>query len=134
MTKTDTKRKKDQARTKLAKAKFIESFFKLTGNISALCRLVGITRQTYYEWIKKDQEFQQAIENEHEGLVDFAESKMWNLINDKNPTMLIFFLKTQGKKRGYIESSEYIHSGGMILELSDKFLPKPGKDGKTESE
>ena len=120
--------------TKLTKKEqFISLFLKKTGNVTELCKSVGINRTTYYDWMKKDEKFEQAIRDEEEGLIDFAESKLMILISEKNPTALIFFLKTKGKKRGYIESAEHIHSGGMILEVSDKFLPKAKEDGKPKS-
>ena len=125
--------------TNIAKKKkiFLELFLTKTGNISELCKSVGINRTTYYNWLKRDEKFAENIKNEEEALIDFAESKLMIMINEKNPAAVIFFLKTKGKRRGYIESAEHIHSGGMILEMSDKFLPKiqdKKKNGKAEPE
>jgi len=39
--------------------------------------------------------------------LDYGESKLFELIADKNPAAVIFFLKTKGKKRGYIEQPGY---------------------------
>ena len=97
--------------TALKKRKFIELFFTKTGNISELCKAVGIARCTYYDWIEKDEDFKNRILAEQEGLIDFAESKLLQLINEKNPTAIIFFLKTKGKHRGYVEKQEFEHSG-----------------------
>ena len=42
-----------------------------------------------------------------ESSVDLAESKLIEAIKDGNLTAIIFFLKTQGKSRGYSERSEH---------------------------
>ena len=102
--------------TTIKKEKFIELFFAKTGNISLLCKAIGIHRSTYYEWISKDEEFKKKVEIEREGLIDFAESKLFNLIDDKNVTAIIFFLKTRAKDRGYIEKIEQVIMG-------DEFKP-----------
>ena len=97
----------------MAKSAFLQRFFKATGNVSHICREVGISRQTFYGWVDNDADFKDAIEAEKEGLIDFAESKLFNLINDKNPTAIIFFLKTKAKHRGYVERQEHQHSGEL---------------------
>lgn len=38
-----------------------------------------------------------------EGLIDLSESRLMQAINDGNLTAIIFYLKTKGKSRGYIE-------------------------------
>jgi len=96
--------KKGEGSAEGKKGIFIQRYFPTTGNISAICRELKIDRGTYYQWMEKDPTFKQAILDEQEGLIDFVESKAFNLINDKNPTMIIFFLKTKAKHRGYIET------------------------------
>ena len=118
------KAKSERASTRIRKKQFVENYFKLTGNVSELCRRLGISRQTYYEWMEKDQEFRKAIENEQEGLIDFVENKLFALINGKNPAAIFFFLKTKAKHRGYVEQWEHKHSGEVKYELSEKFIPE----------
>ena len=89
--------------------KFLEIFKKKAGNISSTCDAMGIVRQTYHNWYNTDENFRRDADNVKEGLLDFAESKLFELMNEKNPTALIFYLKTQGKKRGYVERAEFEH-------------------------
>ena len=103
--------------TTLKKQRFVEEFFNKAGNISELCKAVGIHRSTYYEWMNKDERFNAKINAEREGLIDFAESKLIKLIDEKNVTAIIFFLKTRAKDRGYVEKVETEHSGGVDVTL-----------------
>ena len=36
-------------------------------------------------------------------VLDFAESKLYELVKEGNPVATIFLLKTKGKSRGYVE-------------------------------
>lgn len=76
------------------------------GNISATCKKLKIGRTTYVDRYSKDAEFRLACDNVQEELLDLAESKALELINEKNTQMIIFFLKTKGKSRGYVERTE----------------------------
>lgn len=53
-----------------------------------------------------------------EGLIDFAESKLIENINDGILTAIIFYLKTKGKKRGYTEGEEVEVKQTSDLDLS----------------
>jgi hypothetical protein len=52
------------------------------------------------------EETKRAYDNENEGLLDLAESKLIENINKNDDTAIIFYLKTKGKNRGYIERQE----------------------------
>ena len=76
------------------------------GNITTACEQVGITRTTFYRWKAEDPEFKEVVENIDEYLLDFAEHSLFKQIRDGNTTATIFYLKTKGKHRGYIEKQE----------------------------
>ena len=84
---------------------FIEVFKKQDGNISKACKASKISRQTFYDWMK-DPEFKDQIEHVRESLIDFAESQLLRNISKGKTAEILFYLKTKGKKRGYIERSE----------------------------
>lgn len=75
-------------------------------NISVSCKNVGISRQTHYDWVKSDKDYAQAISNLEEAGIDWAESKLKQQIEANHTTATIFYLKTKGKSRGYVEGLE----------------------------
>ncbi len=76
------------------------------GVVTLACRNVGIDRTTHYAWLKSDPDYAQAIDDLSEVALDFAESQLHRSIKNGSDTATIFYLKTKGKKRGYIERSE----------------------------
>jgi hypothetical protein len=74
--------------------------------VSTACERVGIARQTHYNWLKSDPEYREQCAALEERTVDFVESHLHKLIRDGNPAATIFFLKTKGKNRGYVERQE----------------------------
>ena len=105
--KKDTKEKVQSVqKTDKKKKDFLVSLEKNNGNVSKACDAANIGRQTYYDWSDKDEVFKQDAEYAQESLIDLAESKLMENIEDNDNTSIIFFLKTKGKKRGYIERQE----------------------------
>jgi Transcriptional regulator containing PAS, AAA-type ATPase, and DNA-binding domains len=88
------------------KKAMLEALEKSLGVITQACKMVGVHRSTHYEWLKTDEEYKTAVEELSEVAIDFAESHLHKLIKDGNPAATIFFLKTKGKGRGYIERQE----------------------------
>ena len=95
MTKTDTN-----------KNAMLQALEKSLGVVTSACKAVGISRETHYRWLKEDDAYKQAVLDLENITLDFAESQLHQQILDGNTTATIFFLKTKGKKRGYIERQE----------------------------
>lgn len=80
-------------------------------------------RNTVYTWIESYATAQQALQNARESALDNAESILYKKILDGDTTALIFFLKTQGKNRGYSERHEQHVTGTIdVHNLSDEEL------------
>lgn len=91
-------------------ARMIEALDKTLGNVTQAAELAGTTRKTHYEWMKEEA-YAEAVAGAREKALDFAESKLFKLIESQNVTAIIFYLKTQGKDRGYIERIENANVG-----------------------
>jgi hypothetical protein len=88
------------------KKTMLDALERSLGIVSTACEKAGISRQTHYNWLKDDPEYKEAVRAIEERTIDFAESHLHALIKDKNPAATIFFLKTKGKNRGYVERQE----------------------------
>jgi hypothetical protein len=96
----------EQYRTTAAKKAMLESLEHHLGVVSLSVAAVGISRSTHYKWIEEDEEYRNAVNDIGEGVIDFVESALHKRIKEGDTTSMIFFLKTKGKKRGYIEKTE----------------------------
>jgi hypothetical protein len=94
---------------------FLENFKKSFGMISVACDATGISRQTFYNWKDTDPEFQKGVEETEERNLDFAEMKLMSAIREGKTTELLFYLKTKGKRRGYIEGTQLLGSDGNAI-------------------
>ena len=84
----------------------VQALEKSLGVVSVACRAVGISRDTHYRWLKEDDEYKAEVEALSEVALDFAESSLHKLIQDGVPSATIFYLKTKGKRRGYVETQD----------------------------
>lgn len=88
------------------KKAMIEALEKSLGIVTTACKLAGIDRSTHYDWLKKDEDYKQGVEDISDIVLDFAESQLHRQIKENNTASTIFYLKTKGKRRGYIEAQE----------------------------
>lgn len=102
--------------------KIAETYEKKGCNVTATCAALNIDRKTFYNKKNASRKLQELLQAADESLLDFAESKLMEHINDGDITSLIFFLKCKGKKRGYVERVENEVSGNAFEALM-KSLP-----------
>ncbi|MBT7350802.1 hypothetical protein HN803_08570 [candidate division WWE3 bacterium] len=107
---------------KFSKKKTLEAYMKKGCNVSATCSAIGISRQTFYKARKDDSNFRQELKDVEESIIDNVESKLLSKINDGDTTCMIFFLKTKGKDRGYIERQEVEMDVDGNMDLTVQFI------------
>ena len=90
----------------------LKALEKSLGVVTTACKQLDIGRATYYRWLKEDEEFAKAAKDIQDVALDFVESKLFEQIQDSSTAATIFYLKTKGKKRGYVERSELDLSSG----------------------
>lgn len=95
--------KEEQNERKLA---FLEALKQSAGILQPACDAIGVDRKTVWRWRKSDKKFDEACRETKEVAVDFAESALLKNIKAGDTTAIIFFLKTQGKDRGYVEKQQ----------------------------
>jgi len=80
-------------------------------HITNTCNEIGITRGTFYKWKEKDKKFVAVLDKMRDAEIDIFEDAFRDLINERNPQVVMFALKTRGKHRGYVEKQEIEHFG-----------------------
>lgn len=119
------------------KLEFIEAIKSSFGLLTRACDVVNINFQTYRNWYKKDPEFAEQVDNAvtdaYEKTTDMAEGKLYQAINKGEMTGIIFYLKTRGKKRGYIERQEITGKDGESLFTLDALKQIAKEIAKDES-
>ena len=114
------------------KKRLLEALEVPLGIVTTACNSVNIARATHYNWMNDDADYRAAVQELEDVVLDFAESKLMQkirgiqigkevqgetVIYDKEPSdaAIIFYLKTKGKKRGYIERQELTGAEGKDL-------------------
>ena len=95
-----------QTKSDIQKKAMIVALEKALGIVTTACKQVGIHRSTHYEWYNTDDQYKHQVDSVADVTLDFAESQLHKQINGGNTSATIFYLKTKGKKRGYIEKQE----------------------------
>ena len=129
MPKPEKVTEKDKMKPKKEMA--VKHYASTYGNVTQTCTLTGIARNTYYDWLKEDPKFKQAIDDvqPEERLIDFTENKHLKNIEKGDVASIIFTLKTKGKKRGYVERTETVHSGDLEIR-NWNIIPKSKSERK----
>lgn len=125
--KKETREEKIARETAERKAITIKAYEKKGGNVAATCEAANIGRRTFYLWKETDPEFAEAIKDLDESLLDFAESKLMEKVQDGDLTAIIFTLKTKGKDRGYVERTEQDVKMNPFIEAMQG-LPDPPQE------
>jgi len=96
----------------IKKESMLQALEKSLGVVTVACKQSDTPRSTYYKWLKEDVEFSKAVKEIENIALDFAESQLHSQMRDGNTSATIFYLKTKGKKRGYVERQELDVSSG----------------------
>lgn len=109
------------------KKAMIQALEKTLGVVTPACKMCEIAPKTHYVWMKEDEDYKSAVEMIGESCLDFAESKLYELVNSGDTAATIFLLKTKGKKRGYVEKQLIDHTtnGEAIQNFTVTVVNKP---------
>ncbi len=111
-------------KTEQHKKAIIESLEKSLGVVTTACKMAGVGRTIFYQWLKDDEEFAQKVNDIQNIALDYAESQLHKQIGDGSTAATIFYLKTKGKKRGYIERQEITGADGMPTNFQIEIIDK----------
>lgn len=119
-------------KTDVHKKAMIEALTKSMGIVTTAVKIAGVNRGQHYKWMQDDPEYKASVEEIAELPIDFAESQLHKKISEGDTTSIIFFLKTKGKKRGYIERQEFVHEIPQppAIEVITTGVPFSDRDGE----
>tara|TARA_R110000803_G_scaffold11275_1_gene33840 strand:- start:104 stop:454 length:351 start_codon:yes stop_codon:yes gene_type:complete len=102
----------------IKKESLLKSLEQSLGVVTVGCKKAGIPRSTYYKWLKEDKSFAKDVKEIENVALDFAESQLHKQISENSTAATIFYLKTKGKKRGYVERQEIETTGDNLFNVN----------------
>lgn len=86
----------------------IESLItELRGNLAQVAVRLKVSRNWVQTRVNENPHLQEVLTDARESMLDNAESKLYSNVMAGQETSLIFFLKTQGHRRGYGRQGNY---------------------------
>jgi hypothetical protein len=121
--------KKKGKKSRIEPERIAASLTRFRGNVYLSAKELEVSRSALLAQIYQNKHLQQILEDERQGMVDIAESKMLQAIMDKQGWAIIYTLKTQGKKRGWSDKEEkqVVTDEKTIVELPAK-VPLPAEE------
>ena len=95
--------------------RIIDAIRESSGLLTLAAKKANLTYKTIWQYSQDFPSVKQAVVESKERMLDFAEGKLYEKIKEGDNTAIIFYLKTQGKGRGYIERSEFTGANGSPL-------------------
>ena len=114
-----------------------EALRKTGGFVSKTAEILELTPQAIYKRIREDDELRAILDNIEGAYLDLAESKLIKAIGNEHKWAIEFYLKTKGKKRGYVERQEHTGADGEPVVFNINMIPastlRGDNDGNTDT-
>ena len=112
----------------------ISAIWAAQGKVTVAAQRLGCTVRTIYNYANKYATVQNAIDEARamwdEKLVDLAELKLFQEVNDGSAWAIKYALSTKGKHRGYVERQEVTGADGGALNVVVRW-PEQDADADT---
>jgi hypothetical protein len=116
------------------KKALVEAMEKSLGIVTTACKSVGVDRTTFYRYYNEDEAFKAAIDDIDNIALDFAESQLHKQIQKGEVSSTIFYLKTKGKGRGYVERTQSEITGANGAPFNLIIQGEPGNKPPSDSD
>lgn len=108
----------------IKKESILKALEQSLGVVTVACKKADIPRSTFYKWMNEDEEFAKQVKDIENIALDFAESQLHKQISENSTSATIFYLKTKGKKRGYVERQEITGADGVPTNFQVEIIDK----------
>lgn len=105
-------------RPKLLESEVLAAIKGSCGIVSFIAQKLKCTRKTVYRYLDEFPAINEAYVEEREAMLDTAEHALHSLIKGGDLGAICFYLKCQGKRRGYVEKEKQ-ETGVTPLPWSD---------------
>jgi len=95
------------------------------GNLAAVARRFGYSRLGIVKFVQRYKELTQTLEDARSEMLDNAESRLYKAVLDGEGWAVCFFLKTQGRSRGYSDRPSVSETGGAVIEYIHRVITTP---------
>lgn len=85
--------------------KFLKSLKSNLGLVYASSKETGISIEDHNRWMSVDNDYKKQVSEIDGHAIDYVESTLLKLVEERNPQAIMFYLKTKGKERGYVEKT-----------------------------
>lgn len=118
MKKNKTNQERTPAATAQGKADMLAALKRSIGIVTSAARTVGIDRRTHTNWMNTDPDYAAAVAEIQEEALDHVEAALFQKVKDLDTASIIFYLKTKGKTRGYVErvQTQEVKNEPFVLE------------------
>jgi transposase-like protein len=106
-----------------SKGAILEAIKASNANVSEAARRLGVDRATLWRWMHEDEELMTFRNELREEKLDFVENKLWENIEKGYSKDIQFYLRCQGRGRGWIEVTRFEGADGGPIQ--HEILPAP---------
>ena len=107
--------------------RIIKALKETNGLLTMAAARSGIGYRTVCRYVADYPSVKEAAHDAKEAMLDYAEGKLYSKIKSGDNTCIIFYLKTQGKSRGYIERQEFTGEGGQPIKHTIEVIDQETK-------
>jgi hypothetical protein len=102
---------------KYSQEQMIKALEESKGLIAPAARTLGCSRDTIRSYLAEYEDIARAIADQREAVTDMAENALYQAILDREAWAVCFYLKCQGKSRGYVERAEVSGPNGAPVKI-----------------
>jgi len=99
------------------------------GFISHAAKKLNVCHSSISERVTKSPRLQKVRDDTKEQNLDLAETKLLSAVKEGAPWAICFYLKCQGKQRGYVERQEVVGADNKPIKISVK-INEDNDDGR----
>jgi hypothetical protein len=104
------------------KKEFLNALDENIGIVTTVCIKQGISRDTYYRWLRHDPAFAERVQEIKDRGIDFAEDMLMSKIVAGDLQAVMFFLRSQGKHRGWNDKVDVHLTASNNVALTDRLM------------